>query len=87
MTDRGRGLWGSFAVLTTSPLATDTARELRFYFSGDTGYRSFDRGFVETPEALAALPHCPAFKDIGACGAGTVDVIVIEAARPHPNLM
>jgi N-acyl-phosphatidylethanolamine-hydrolysing phospholipase D len=52
--DRFKTLWSSWAVTTPS---------FKYYFAGDTGYRSVNG--KETEEELAALPVCPAFKEIG----------------------
>ena len=45
----------------------DDPHPFRFFFGGDTGYRSIPHEFVDTPDNRVALPYCPAFKQIGAC--------------------
>lgn len=37
----------------------------RFFFGGDTGYRTVPRGFVDAPGARETLPACPVFRTIG----------------------
>ncbi|KAK0662667.1 Uncharacterized protein DIS24_g1820 [Lasiodiplodia hormozganensis] len=37
----------------------------RLYFAGDTGYRSVPPGVDKDPDAIAELPRCPAFAEIG----------------------
>lgn len=37
----------------------------RLYFAGDTGYRSVPAGAEKDRDAIAKLPHCPAFAEIG----------------------
>eukprot|EP00455_Lapot_gusevi_P001006 TRINITY_DN10406_c0_g2_i2.p1 TRINITY_DN10406_c0_g2~~TRINITY_DN10406_c0_g2_i2.p1 ORF type:complete len:388 (-),score=97.42 TRINITY_DN10406_c0_g2_i2:95-1258(-) len=61
--DKNKTLWSSWAILS--------ARK-RFWFAGDTGYRTVPQGFgvtdgflLESQEALDSLPRCPAFAQIG----------------------
>ncbi|TPX70661.1 hypothetical protein SpCBS45565_g01601 [Spizellomyces sp. 'palustris'] len=51
--DRMQTLWSSWAVIGE--------KGKRFYFAGDTGYRTVHKGADETQ-----VPICPAFKEIGA---------------------
>jgi hypothetical protein len=48
-------LWSSWGVVTN---------KFRYYFAGDTGYRSIPRGTTDLTQ-LDKLPYCPAFKEIG----------------------
>ena len=54
----------------------------KFYFGGDTGYRSVPKGFPREEEHL--LPHCPAFTEIGArLGPFDLGLIPIGACVDH----
>jgi N-acyl-phosphatidylethanolamine-hydrolysing phospholipase D len=64
--------------------AQETQPTLRFFFSGDTGYRTVPKGFVDTPENRAALPCCPSFAAIGeALGPFDLSAIGIGAYSPR----
>ncbi|KAL8787496.1 MAG: hypothetical protein Q9195_007743 [Heterodermia aff. obscurata] len=54
--DRGSTLWCSW-VLETGPTGTK-----KLFFAGDTGYRHVPANHPSE----TSLPHCPAFRDIGA---------------------
>ena len=57
--DRWRTLWASWAVAEELPAgASGTPKKV--FFGGDTGYRSVFAGEDED-----AVPHCPAFAQIG----------------------
>jgi N-acyl-phosphatidylethanolamine-hydrolysing phospholipase D len=58
--DRGQQLWCSWVIVAEQ--ASKTSH--RLYFAGDTGYRTVPQlGLSHAEEA--ALPHCPAFAEIG----------------------
>eukprot|EP00743_Colponemidia_sp_Colp-15_P005208 GILK01005603.1.p1 GENE.GILK01005603.1~~GILK01005603.1.p1 ORF type:complete len:417 (+),score=39.95 GILK01005603.1:30-1253(+) len=52
--DKDKTLWASWAIVTD---------DARFFFAGDTGYRSVPADFDETKRT--ELPFCPVFKKIG----------------------
>ena len=61
--DRGSSLWCGWALQDgTRKQPSGTARKI--YFAGDTGYRTVPRMGLSHAEE-AALPHCPAFAEIG----------------------
>ncbi len=95
-TDKVKALWGSFAVLAhpshpysrSRPAANDTAvpdaAPLRFFFMGDSGYRSVPRGAADTPTLRSSQPHCPAFRDVGdALGPFDLAALGIGAYSPR----
>lgn len=55
LTDRNKTLWSSWGVITD---------KFKYYFAGDTGYRSIPRGTSDMTQ-LDKLDYCPAFKEIG----------------------
>jgi N-acyl-phosphatidylethanolamine-hydrolysing phospholipase D len=64
--------------------ASSVTGEVRWYFSGDTGYRSLPEGAVEGSEAEAAAPVCPAFADVGArLGPFDLSLLPIGAYSPR----
>ena len=61
--DHGSSLWCSWTLQEgTKEQNSKTAHKL--YFSGDTGYRTVPQPGLSHDEE-AALPHCPAFAEIG----------------------
>ncbi|EKM53668.1 uncharacterized protein PHACADRAFT_211339 [Phanerochaete carnosa HHB-10118-sp] len=58
--DPGMTLWASWAVSTVTPTADDAGVPKKVWFAGDTGYRTVSAG-----EDEAAVPVCPAFREIG----------------------
>lgn len=75
LTDRNSTLWSSWCVLGT---------RRRFYFAGDTGYRSVPRGPALSRAAEDALPRCPAFKEIGR-RAGPFDLALLPIGAYAPR--
>jgi L-ascorbate metabolism protein UlaG (beta-lactamase superfamily) len=78
--DRNRSLWCGYAVVVPtghgaagagadSSAATThnqgSSSDVRFYFTGDTGYRAVAKGIAPLSAEEAAVPRCPAFKAIG----------------------
>ena len=49
-------LWGGFTV--------NVPEGGKFYFAGDTGYRSVPKEVANNLEEEAKLPSCPAFKQV-----------------------
>ena len=86
--DRNRSLWAGYVVLaagehggatTPSAPAPSPSSEVRFYFSGDTGYRSVPKGASEE-----ACPVCPVFAEIGAAlGPFDLSFLPIGAYSPR----
>ena len=63
--DRGKTLWCSWALQEGRGQQGWAADKLhKLYFAGDTGYRSVTESGM-SHEQEAALPHCPAFGEIG----------------------
>ncbi|KAK7512463.1 beta-lactamase superfamily domain-containing protein [Phyllosticta citriasiana] len=60
--DAGCGLWCSW-IIEELPGHDIKGPGKKLYFAGDTGYRTVPEG--TSAADVAALPHCPAFKDIG----------------------
>jgi N-acyl-phosphatidylethanolamine-hydrolysing phospholipase D len=58
--DRGKELWCSWVIIADRTSKTSH----RLYFAGDTGYRTVPQSGLSHAEE-AALPHCPAFAEIG----------------------
>ncbi|KAJ1561045.1 hypothetical protein HK405_005100, partial [Cladochytrium tenue] len=59
--DRDRTLWSSWVVsLMGEGGESQDSASARFYFAGDTGYRTVKKGEDED-----AVPTCPAFREIG----------------------
>jgi len=56
--DQNKSLWASWSIIEPG------IGGKRIYFAGDTGYRAWNKE-AATAEERAALPHCPAFKQIG----------------------
>jgi N-acyl-phosphatidylethanolamine-hydrolysing phospholipase D len=88
--DRNETLWSSWAVVApktpSEPVSNfkDKSSTSRFWFGGDTGYRAVPRDHPNTPEALDALPYCPAFKEIGETyGPFQLSAIPIGAYSPR----
>nr|BAK02726.1 predicted protein [Hordeum vulgare subsp. vulgare] len=54
--DRDATLWASWSLVGPTK---------RFYFAGDTGYRSVPEGVEDSQLEALNLPICPVFKDIG----------------------
>lgn len=54
LTDRNKALWASWGIVKD---------KFRYYFAGDTGYRTIPRG--SDLNQLDKLPYCPVFKEIG----------------------
>ncbi|KAJ3272134.1 hypothetical protein HDV01_005899 [Terramyces sp. JEL0728] len=70
LTDRFKTLWSSWVVLSG---------EKRFFFGGDTGYRTVREGMDEE-----TAPTCPAFKEIGdKYGPFNLSAIPIGAYSPR----
>ena len=95
--DRNRSLWAGFVVVAEAEPAAAAAAvksdastappaaPVRFYFSGDTGYRSVPRETTApSPSAPAAAPACPAFSEIGrALGPFDLSFLPIGAYSPR----
>ena len=54
LTDRNKTLWASWGIVKD---------KFRYYFAGDTGYRTIPRG--SDLSQIDKLPFCPVFKQIG----------------------
>lgn len=78
--DRDHTLWASYALHVVS----DNAPPARIWFSGDTGYRSVPRGVKPQSDEEFALPHCPAFQEIGSL-LGPFDVALIACGAYDPR--
>ena len=59
-------------------------RHTRFYFSGDTGYRSVPKGTVPLSAAEDAAPSCPAFREVGALY-GPLDLALLPIGAYSPR--
>jgi len=54
--DRCETLWASWSIIGPTK---------RFWFAGDTGYRTVPRGITDEEDRKLDLPTCPVFKEIG----------------------
>lgn len=85
LTDRDATLWASYALHVLPPEGSETDAPLpRIWFSGDTGYRTVPRGTVPHSDAEAALPSCPAFREIGAL-LGPFDLALVACGAYDPR--
>ncbi|KAJ3318375.1 hypothetical protein HDU76_000848 [Blyttiomyces sp. JEL0837] len=86
VTDRNQTLWSSWVVTGVTKNGTSSSNDTaptkingRFFFGGDTGYRSVADGDDED-----SVPTCPAFKEIGAkYGPFQLSAIPIGAYSPR----
>ncbi|KAG0211761.1 hypothetical protein BGX33_004103 [Mortierella sp. NVP41] len=77
LTDHYKTLWASW-VIETIPKTTEE-KPVKVFFGGDTGYRYVPKGADEN-----AMPHCPAFKEIGdRVGPFDLSMIPIGAYSPR----
>ncbi|KAG0317493.1 hypothetical protein BGZ99_006278 [Dissophora globulifera] len=77
MTDHYKTLWASWVVETIPKQASE--KKTKVFFGGDTGYRYVPKGAEED-----AMPHCPAFKEIGdRVGPFDLSMIPIGAYSPR----
>ena len=79
--DRWHTLWSSWAVTESLPASSPRAPK-QLFFGGDTGYRAVS-GVPGEDER--ALPHCPAFADIGA-KFGRFDLALLPIGAYAPRL-
>jgi len=75
LTDRNETLWASWSIVSS---------KARFYFAGDTGYRSVPKGKTEAEIKKLNLPTCPVFKEIGE-KYGPFDLACIPIAAYSPR--
>jgi L-ascorbate metabolism protein UlaG (beta-lactamase superfamily) len=61
--DRNKSLWCSYTVIV--PSSTSSSGDVRFFFSGDTGYKSVPRNVPLYSKAERGLPVCPIFRNVG----------------------
>jgi len=73
LVDRNKSLWASWAIC---------GKKCRFFFAGDTGYRSVPRD--ATTQQQMNLPVCPAFKQIGN-RLGPFDIAAIPIGAYDPR--
>lgn len=77
LTDHYKTLWASW-VIESIP-RTEGAKSAKVFFGGDTGYRYVPKGADEN-----AMPHCPAFKEIGdRIGPFDLSMVPIGAYSPR----
>lgn len=93
--DRNRTLWCGFVVTVPSvpaapaapaAPASATAADVRFYFTGDTGYRAVEPGTPPLSEAEASVPRCPAFAAIGE-RYGPIDLAALPIGAYSPRFI
>lgn len=87
LADQGHTLWASYALHVLPPSSSSSSSSstpslARIWFSGDTGYRSVPR--KATREQENALPHCPAFSEIGSL-LGPFDLSLIACGAYDPR--
>jgi len=86
LADQGHTLWASYALHVLPPSSSSSSSSTsplaRIWFSGDTGYRSVPR--KATREQEDALPHCPAFAEIGSL-LGPFDLSLIACGAYDPR--
>lgn len=65
--DRNASLWCGYVCESPSsaPAAEQGSKSVKWYFSGDTGYRSVPKGTQPYSDAEMNAVRCPAFKEIG----------------------
>lgn len=79
--DRNATLWCGFVVETPMPGA---AAPVRWYFSGDTGYRSVPPGALPGSAEERSVPTCPAFREIGE-KYGAIDLALLPIGAYSPR--
>ena len=84
--DRNQTLWCSYTVVVpqAEAAAGGAGGDLRFFFSGDTGYRAVPRGAALYSRAETAGPVCPAFKAVGDA-LGPLDLAVLPIGAYSPR--